>query len=368
VATEMEAATTGIPAPHARERQSGIQIIEASDPAAWDAAVLAAPRADLLQSWAWGEFKRRSGGWKPMRLLALRDGGPVAGVQTLARRVMGLPSLYAPRGPWWRDDANGQAGLAALTHWLRQKAAFRAPFLRADPLIADIAPLAAVGFRLALRQVQPRATIVVDLTPPDDKLLAAFNSQVRYNIRHALKKGVVVEEGGVEAVRPFWELLKATAERKGFPERDLSYFVQLSESLGERARVFLARYNGEIVYGALIVVFGQTAYYLYGASGGDRSVKPSELGQYQAMLWAKRQGATRYDMWGIPAHPAKEHPLYGVYMFKSGFGGAEEHFVGALDLPLTPVVGAQFPALEAFALKSLSFVRGHGFRYVDYLD
>ncbi|HLY31013.1 MAG TPA: peptidoglycan bridge formation glycyltransferase FemA/FemB family protein [Ktedonobacterales bacterium] len=361
-------AATGTSAADEVSRRQDIRVVEAQQPDAWDAAVLAAPRADLLQSWGWGEFKLRSGGWKPTRLLALKDDSPVAGVQLLARRVMGLPSLYAPRGPWWHDSPDGQAGLAALVRWLRQKAALRAPFLRADPLIADITPLDGLGFRLAPRQVQPRATIVVDLTPSDDRLLAAFNSQVRYNIRHATKKGVVVSEGGVEAVQPFWELLKATADRKGFPERDLNYFIQLAESLGERARVFLAHYNGALVYGALIVVFGQTAYYLYGASGGDRSVKPSELGQYQAMLWAKQQGATRYDMWGIPAHPTKEHPLYGVYMFKSGFGGLEQRYIGALDLPLAPVIGAQFPALEAFALKSLSFARGQGFHYVDYLD
>jgi len=344
-----------------------IRIVEARSPDAWNAALLAAPRADLLQSWQWGEFKRRSGGWKPTRLLAMAGETPVAGAQLLARRVMGMPSLYAPRGPWWRDDADGSAGLAALTRWLRQKEALHAPFLRADPLLTDLSPLAALGYRPAPRQVQPRATIVVDLSPDDDIILNAFNSQVRYNIRHATKKGVVVGEGGLDDVRPFWELLSATAERKGFVERDISYFTALVEAFGDDARVFLARYNGEIVYGALIVAFGATAYYLYGGSGGDRSVKPSELGQYQAMRWAKSRGATRYDMWGIPAHPTKDNPLYGVYNFKSGFGGVEEQYVGALDLPLAPIVGAQFPALETLALKSLSFARGHGFQLVDHL-
>ncbi len=353
-------------APVAPDAQ-GIRIVEAHESAAWNAALLAAPRADLLQSWQWGEFKQRSGGWRPTRLLALMGETPVAGAQVLARRVMGLPSLYAPRGPWWRDDADGEAGLAALTRWLRRQYALRAPFLRADPLLTAVGPLAGLGFRLAPRQVQPRATIVVDLSPNDDTILNAFASQVRYNIRHATRKGVVVGEGGLEDVRPFWELLSATAERKGFQERDISYFSELVAAFGEDARVFLARYNGEIVYGALIVVFGATAYYLYGGSGGDRSVKPSELGQYQAMRWAKMRGAIRYDMWGIPAHPTKENPLFGVYTFKSGFGGAEEQYVGALDLPLAPIIGAQFPALETFALKSLSFVRGQGFHVVDHL-
>lgn len=342
------------------------RVVMAREHDVWNAAVKSAPRADLLQSWEWGEFKRQ-GGWEPQRVLALDGDVPVAGAQLLSRRVMGVPSLYAPRGPWWRDDATGAAGLAALAAWLRAKHPSGAPFLRADPPISATGPLATLGFRAAPRQVQPRATIVVDLTPDADGLLAAFNSRVRYNARHAQKKGVEVSEGGVEDARPFWELLAATAERKGFIERDLSYFTQLMEVFGQDARILLARYNGAVVYGALIVVFGGAAYYLYGGSGGDRSVKPSELGQYRAMLWAKSRGAIRYDMWGIPYAPTEENPLYSVYTFKTGFGGVEKRYVGALDLPLTPLIGARAPAIETFALKSLSFARGKGFRIIDHL-
>ena len=340
-----------------------LRIVETRDQDAWNTALLGAPHADLLQSWEWGEFKQRSGGWKPSRLLVMDGETPLAGAQVLARRIMGLPTLYAPRGPWWREER----GLEALVRWLRRKEAFAAPFLRADPLLTDNSALGRLGFRPAPRQVQPRATIVVDISPEDDKILAACNSQVRYNVRHALKKGVEVSEGGVEDVEAFYALLAATAERKGFTERDISYFSQLMECFGEKACIILARFQGEVVYGALVIAFGATAYYLYGASGGDRSVKPSELGQYRAMLWAKRRGAIRYDMWGIPAHPTKENPLFGVYTFKSGFGGAEETYIGALDLPLTPLVGARMPAMETFALKSLSLARGHGFRLVDHL-
>lgn len=342
------------------------RVVVAREREVWNAAVKSASRPDLLQSWEWGEFKRLSG-WEPLRALVMEGDQPVAGAQLLSRRVMGVPSLYAPRGPWWRDGADGLAGLEALTQWIRRKHPAGAPFLRVDPPVAEPGLLTKLGFRQAPRQVQPRATIVVDLTPDEDKLLAAFNSRVRYNARHALKKGVEVTEGGVEDARPFWELLSATAERKGFVERDVTYFTQLMDVFGDDARIFLARYNGAVVYGALIVIFGASAYYLYGGSGGDRSVKPSELGQYRAMVWAKSRGAIRYDMWGIPYQPTEDNPLYTVYTFKSGFGGVEERYVGALDLPLTPLIGARAPALETFALKSLSFARGQGFRIVDHL-
>lgn len=340
-----------------------MRIAEVSDRAAWNAALYASPYADLLQAWEWGEFKRHSSGWHPARIGVWRGDQLVAGAQLLMRRVAGVPGLYAPRGPWWRDDE----ALAALIGWLRRARRWSAPFLRADPLITDAKPLRRLGFRLAPRQVQPRATIVVDLTLPADQILARFDHTVRYNTRYAERKGVEVVQGGAELVEPFWRLLSSTANRKGFTGRDLSYFTRLIADFGDAAPVFLARFNGEVVYGAIVVHSGPNAYYLYGASGGNRKVKPSELVQYRAMLWARERGATRYDMWGIPSRPEPENPLYSVYRFKSGFGGVEERYCGALDLPLTPVIGAAAPEMEALALKLRSLTRGEGFRIIDHL-
>lgn len=340
-----------------------LHVVEVQDRAQWNAAVLSAPQADLLQSWEWGEFKARSGSWKPLRLAAVSDGELVAGAQVLCRPVLGARFLYAPRGPWWRDAR----GVRAIARWLRRHEALRAPLLRIDPAVASLDALAEAGFRAAPRQIQPRATVVVDLDRSPEEILAGFNTQVRYNARLAERKGVEVIEGGLDAVEAFWTLLTATAQRKGFIERSLSYFTGLVRMFGDQAGVLLGRRGDETIAGAIIVTFGDAAYYLYGASGGDRSVKPAELVQYRAMLWAKRSGAKRYDMWGIPAHPTEDNPLFGVYRFKSGFGGREERYVGALDLPLVPLVPWAPRVAEVLALKTQSFARGQGFRLRDHL-
>jgi peptidoglycan pentaglycine glycine transferase (the first glycine) len=336
---------------------------EVSDAAQWNALVAAAPQADLLQSWEWGEFKRQTGAWSARRFVVRERGAAIAGAQVLSRGFVGLRFLYAPRGPWWHDAR----GLHAIARWLRRHESWRAPLLRCDPPVAKVDELASGGFRPAPRQVQPRATIVVDLTRSDAEILAGFHTQVRYNARLAERKGVEIADDGAPLVEGFWKLLVATAERKGFIERPLAYYRALAQIFGENARVFLARYEGETVAGAIVVVYGHTAYYLYGASGGDRSVKPAELLQYRAMLWAKQRGACRYDMWGIPAHPTEDNPLYGVFRFKSGFGGQEVLYAGAQDLILMPVPARLPGAVEAVALKTRSLVRGQGFALVDHL-
>jgi lipid II:glycine glycyltransferase (peptidoglycan interpeptide bridge formation enzyme) len=340
-----------------------MQVIEMRDRAQWNAAVLAAPRADLLQSWEWGEFKRQSGGWQPLRLAALSGDEVVAGAQVLSRSALGARFLYTPRGPWWRE----WQGVPALMRYVRRQGAFRAPLLRADPPLAEAGALSTLGFRPAPRQFQPRATIVVDLTAAPEEILARFNAQVRYNARLAERKGVEVVQVGMSEVEAFWNLYAATAGRKGFEWRALSYFASLVDVFGDAVAVFLARRAGETLAGAIVLIFGVTAYYLYGASGGDRSVKPAELVQYRAMLWARDRGATRYDMWGVPAHPTEDNPLYGVYRFKSGFGGREETYVGALDLPLVPLVPWAPGLAESLALRTRSALHGEGFHIHDHL-
>lgn len=348
------------------EGGKGPRVVEVRDPAAWNAAVLSAPQADLLQSWEWGEFKRASGGWRPLRVAAYDGERPLAGAQILIRQALGMRWLYAPRGPWWTDGTDTR-GLAALVRWLRRTQRPRAPLLRADPAITDAAPLLALGFRPAPRQVQPRATIVVDLRPDDQTILARYNSQVRYNARLAERKGVEVVAGGSELVEAFWRLYTTTAGRKQFEWRAQSYFAQLMATFGDAGRILLARREGADLAGALVLRFGPTAYYLYGASGGDRSVKPAELLQYRAMLWCKEHGALDYDMWGIPVRQTEENPLYGVWRFKSGFGGVERVYPGALDLPLVPLVPWAPGLAESLALKARAFTRGKGFRIEDHL-
>ena len=76
----------------------------------WDGALLAAPRASLLQSWRWGDFKRASG-WLSIRVavtpaaedVASPDASLLLGAQLLFRKVPHLPVpvsiAYIPRGP-----------------------------------------------------------------------------------------------------------------------------------------------------------------------------------------------------------------------------------------------------------------------------
>ena len=61
--------------------------------------------------------------------------------------------------------------------------------------------------------------MIVDLSAPEEELLARMKGKTRYNVGLAARKGVeVVEPDDFEATwEAFYELMKITAERNGFP-------------------------------------------------------------------------------------------------------------------------------------------------------
>ena len=66
----------------------------------WNATLLALPTPHALQTWEWGQVKRRHN-WVPTRLLWKRDGQVLAAAQVLRRPVPHTPwgISYVPKGP-----------------------------------------------------------------------------------------------------------------------------------------------------------------------------------------------------------------------------------------------------------------------------
>jgi lipid II:glycine glycyltransferase (peptidoglycan interpeptide bridge formation enzyme) len=56
--------------------------------------------------------------------------------------------------------------------------------------------------------------------------------------------------------------------------------------------------------------------------------------QWRAMQLAKEKGCTEYDFFGVSPQADPSHPLYGLYRFKTGFGGEIYHRMGCWDYPL----------------------------------
>jgi lipid II:glycine glycyltransferase (peptidoglycan interpeptide bridge formation enzyme) len=326
-------------------------------PTEWDDHLLT-HNGHLLQSWAWGELKSRFG-WTTQRVCA-----DEAAAQMLFRRLpLGFTIAYIPKGPMvdWTDPTQCHT-LFAILHAEAQK--HRAIFLKVEPnLVLGATPsasersashLTAVNFLTqagftSADTIQPRTTLIVDLSGDEDKILAAMKQKTRYNIRLAEKKGVTVRQGNAADVATFYKLALVTAQRDGFGVHSLDYYQATYDLFApDRCALLIAEFAGEPLAALMAFCQGQEAYYFYGASASEqRNLMATYLIQWEAIRWAKSQGCTRYDLWGIPdadlatledEFEQRYDGLWGVYRFKRGFGGQWVQSIGAFDYVYNPLL------------------------------
>jgi len=337
-------------------------LIEVSDPKTWDDSLLRLPHPHILQTWEWGEFKSRYG-WSPRHLLWLAGNQPQAAALVLQRKARWLPGvMYVPKGPVldWSDAELVIHVLNHLEHIARHS---KAIFIKIDPDVADDADglgcapglgteikkvMNHRGWRFSSEQIQFRNTLCLDLTRSEESLLAAMKPKTRYNIRLAARRGVTVRHGTLADLPDFYDMYAETGQRDGFIVRPPAYYHDAWGQFLEagRAQMLLAEHEGQLLAGLILFTFGATAWYMYGASIGQRrDVMPNHLLQWEAIRLAQRQGCTVYDMWGAPDVLDESDRLWGVYRFKAGFGAQFVRRIGAWDFPVNRVIYALYMML-----------------------
>lgn len=319
----------------------------------WDTFVMAHPQGHLLQSWSWGELKAHAG-WSPVRVALWEPETQQirAAAQVLRRTAPHVPLwaghlAYIPKGPVldWSQPSLCTTFLTQLDHLLRRQGAIVA---RIEPAqVSETPAYLAMQQRLttwgaySVPPVQPLRTILLDLSPSEETLLAQMKEKWRYNLRLAGRKGVTVRVATSEDdVRAWYQLLQVTGERDQFGVHALDYYLQAWQLFAphNQARLLLAEHEGQMLAGIFVGLFAQQAIYLYGASSNaQRQLMPNYLLQWEAIRWAKREGAHSYDFWGIPATDDANEAMAGVYRFKNGWGGHITTFAGAYEKVYRPL-------------------------------
>jgi len=270
----------------------------------------------------------------------------VAAAQVLCRTAPHVPLrvgflAYIPKGPVidWEQPELCATFFSQLNTQLQQRGAVA---LRMEP-----SQVVAVATNNSLMEslsatllypttpVQPIRTILLDLTLAEATLLSHMKEKWRYNLRLAERKGVTVRVAETEEdVKAWYALMQVTSDRDQFGVHTLDYYLQAWRIFSTRhqASLFLAEHDGQLLAGIFVGLFARQGIYLYGASSNEqRNLMPNYLLQWEAIRWAKQEGATLYDFWGIPATEDEDEAMAGVYRFKRGWGGDIVRFVGCYE-------------------------------------
>ena len=355
------------------------------NPEKWNSSIASLPGTHLLQTWEWGKVKSQFG-WQPLYLLWYKNQDQfdlflnkipedqrhkqlVAAALVLHRKIMiggfshRMGVLYSPKGPLldWSDLSLRQRVLQDLKQLAQKHSAI---FIKIDPdvevgrgipgmngysefpLGSDLSSnLNATGWQFSNEQIQFRNTVVIDLQPSEEDLLANMKQKTRYNVNLAIRKGVIIRTGKTADLEMLFRMYAETSIRDGFVIRNDKYYQEVWNifmSNQERdssewpiAEALIAEVNGTPVAGAIVFRFARKAFYLYGMSSlTHRDMMPNYLLQWEAMRRSKAADCNVYDLWGAPDEFTESDPLWGVYRFKEGLGGIVHRHIGAWDFPV----------------------------------
>ncbi|MCG2620601.1 peptidoglycan bridge formation glycyltransferase FemA/FemB family protein [Arthrobacter sp. I2-34] len=300
--------------------------------------------ASILQSAPWAEFQRRLGkqvfersgeGWN---FLAIREKTPLGSF------------LYTPYGPVAQNPAAFARALEALRSLAKAEGTH---YVRVEPVAAGLGDNAAAvltGHRLrrAPADVQPHLTWMLDLTQPEEKILAGMRSTSRNLYRNIHKKGVTFDVSTDPAdIGILLGFLHDVSERAEFKAQSDDYLAQAARTLmpAGAAKLFIARLDGDPIAAALSYDTPTTRVYAHAAA--DDRYRKLNAGiplLVTMMLDAKESGQELFDMWGVSPEDEPDHPWAGFSRFKRSFGGFEVEYPGTWDLPVNTVMHAAYTA------------------------
>jgi lipid II:glycine glycyltransferase (peptidoglycan interpeptide bridge formation enzyme) len=286
---------------------------------AWDQKTIELG-GSILQSWVWGQFHESLGA-----RIHRFSGNNFACLVIEETLPLGKKYIYSPRGPV------GEAQ-SALADFKQLESDRNLVFARLEPYQKlDLPP--------AIKHPQPKENWILNLEKSEEELLIGMKPKTRYNINLALRKGVTVREGNQSDLLAFYQLMLETAARAGIRLHTQQYYFKMWDALAPgHIKLLLASYQGQILAGMLLTVYGSTATYLHGGSSQKmKEAMAPYLMHWEAIRLAKSLGATTYDFGGIAPNGDQAHAWSGITRFKKGFGGVEVVYPGAFDLVFSPI-------------------------------
>ncbi|HEU5378150.1 MAG TPA: peptidoglycan bridge formation glycyltransferase FemA/FemB family protein [Ktedonobacteraceae bacterium] len=314
----------------------------------WNDFVSASEGCNITQSYEWGELGPHLAS-STMRVGVLNDEGKLCAAMLIIitrAPIIHRPYFYAPRGPVIDDPLS--PALTMLLNFVKAEARKQGAFmLKVEPGVPDederwLEALQKHGFHTTPYAVHIRNEWVLNLQPEEKEILAGMKEKWRYNIRLAGRKGVTVRRGQDQAdLETFYKIYETTSERDEFFIHNRAFYEEVKRlyEQDDRFALFLAEYEGKAIAGIIVLRYGPWSWYMYGASSNEqRNLMPNHLLQWNGMQWAKAHGCCYYNFRGIPDILEEGQELWGVYVFKRGFGGYAMRALETHDLVYQPLV------------------------------
>lgn len=290
----------------------------------------------FLQSSAYGQYRESCGETVYLEGYFLnKDLVAVALIQELSSKLKHW--LHVPHGPLVLADHQANFWPWWLEHYAELGKNKNTDLVRVSPLVQTNQPLDfnTAGYKdAATHLVNPELTWALDITKPEDELLAEMKKSTRYEVRKGLKPETGFTVTVDQNLDAFWELHEATVARQGFVPFTRKSTEKELEAFGDDAAIITVWHEEKALASGVFLFDDKAGYYHQGAS------VPSKLPAAHAYIWAaiceaQKRGCTEFNFWGICDEDQKSHPWFGLSKFKRGFGGSAKSYHHVQDFEIT---------------------------------
>lgn len=225
------------------------------------------PYMSFNQDYRWGKLKSHTG-WQ-YYLLGVKEDDKIIGATMLLSKPIFLNNqmMYAPRG--YLLDYNDWDLLKFFTYSIKEFAKrHHAIFVKIDPYViakerdidGNVIPggidntkaveaLKKLGYKhggytIGLDDLQPRWAFAIYLKGRSkEELFKNFEAKTRQMINKNERNGIYVRNIDTTQIHEFYEIMKHTAERRGFIERPESYYRDMVEEFKDNCKISIAELN-----------------------------------------------------------------------------------------------------------------------------
>ena len=317
---------------------------EIQDKKIWEDFIEGSPyNTSFFQSWAWGEFEKTIG--KEVTRLGFYVGNEIKAVAQIVQvNAKRGNFLHIRNGPVvdWNDKEIVKSLINELKKIAKEKGV---DFIRMSPQMKklefdNLKPLNLGLVRNQMHDVDAEITWVLDLTQDLDSILMNMRKNTRYYIRRAEKEGVKIKKSrDINDLEKFYSVYQDTVKRQKWNAYNYEYLKNEFETFSKEGDIviYLAEYNGIVIAASLFIYYnGETFYHHSGSLSEYQKIPASYLLQWESIKDSKEKGISKYNFFGIARDDDQKHPWAGLTFFKKGFGGTEQRWVHAHDIPLKP--------------------------------
>jgi len=182
-----------------------------------------------------------------------------------------------------------------------------------------------------------KSTVIINLIG-FDTTLKSLDKKRRYDINKAVKEGVKIVDAteNENDWEEFYKIYKIAGKTWRIKVLDKAQFMKLKDlSSSNLSRLFLAKFNGNIISGSIVLDSGNTAiFYINATDPKINQTHTNSLLVWENLIDAKRNGFEFFDLFGYDMYARQNEKTYGINKFKLSFGGEVKKFYKFTDSTL----------------------------------